>query len=124
MPGRTVGPRSIDKLSYPERIEEINQPVPIDRNARLEPVQDVIFNGTPSQVINLPVFIRGFAVRVRHGAKCWDLLVEIGCSPQKAPGGWFDSLNLPQSLVLYPDLDTLWQCQVFNRFHRWMREYF
>ncbi|MDR6412220.1 UNVERIFIED_ORG: membrane protein YdbS with pleckstrin-like domain [Burkholderia sp. 1595] len=37
----------------------MNQPVPIDHNARLEFVQGVIFNGTPSQVINLPVFIKG-----------------------------------------------------------------
>ncbi len=67
---------------------------------------------------------KSIIVTVHHGAKCCDSLVEIGCNPQKAPGGWFDALNLPERLVIYPDLDTLWQCQVFNRFHAWMRERF
>ncbi|MDR6412286.1 PH domain-containing protein [Paraburkholderia terricola] len=42
----------------------MNQPVPIVRNAHLELVQGVIFNGTPSQVINLPDFIKGFVAAV------------------------------------------------------------
>jgi uncharacterized membrane protein YdbT with pleckstrin-like domain len=37
----------------------MNQPVPIDRDAGSELVQGVIFDGTPSQIINLPVFIKG-----------------------------------------------------------------
>jgi len=53
----------------------MNQPAPIDRNARLEPAQDVIFSGTPSQAINLPVFIKGaFAAVIAFAAHLYAMM--------------------------------------------------
>lgn len=37
----------------------MNQIAPINDGGRVEVVQDVIFSGTPSQVVNLPTFIKG-----------------------------------------------------------------
>ncbi|RKT13463.1 hypothetical protein B0G69_6617 [Paraburkholderia sp. RAU2J] len=67
---------------------------------------------------------RSIIVSVHQGGKCWDLLVDVDCNPQKAPGGWYNTLALPERPVIYRNIDTLWQCEVFNSFHKWMREYF
>jgi hypothetical protein len=37
----------------------MNQIAPINDDGRVEVVQDVIFSGTPSQLVNLPTFIKG-----------------------------------------------------------------
>jgi|GEM_PF-5465566 len=55
---------------------------------------------------------------------CWDLLQSIECQPRKVQGGWIDSLNLPGHQLVYPDLESLWQHEVFDPFELWFRETF
>lgn len=55
---------------------------------------------------------------------CWDLLQFVECEPRKVQGGWIDSLNLTDHRRVYPDLESLWQNEVFDPFEAWFRETF
>jgi hypothetical protein len=55
---------------------------------------------------------------------CWDLLRCVECEPRKVEGGWIDSLNLPSYRRVYPDLESLWQSEVFDPFKAWFSETF
>ena len=48
----------------------------------------------------------------------------IECEPRKAQGGWIGSLNLPGHRRIHPDLESLWQHEVFDPFELWFRETF
>ncbi|MFM0068902.1 PH domain-containing protein [Paraburkholderia aspalathi] len=60
----------------------MNQPVPIDRSVHLKLVQGVIFSGTPSEAINLPVFIKGVVVAVI-------VIAAYVCALTRWPVPWF-----------------------------------
>lgn len=59
-----------------------------------------------------------------RGDDCWDLLQSIDCDPRKVQSGWINSLNLPSYRRVYPDLERLWQSEVFAPFEAWFRETF
>jgi hypothetical protein len=75
--------------------------------------------------IRVVVTANTIAVAVAYrGDECRDLLQCIDCQPRKVQGGWIDSLNLPGHQLVYPDLENLWQHEVFDPFELWFRETF
>jgi hypothetical protein len=75
--------------------------------------------------IRIFVTANTIAVGVAYrGKECCDLLQCIDCQPRKVQGGWIDSLNVPGHQLVYPDLENLWQHEVFDPFELWFRETF
>jgi hypothetical protein len=72
---------------------------------------------------DIRIFVTAVAIGVAfyRDGECFDLLADIDVAPEQMVGGWLNNFRLPESRVVFRDLDDLWRIEIFNPFRDWMR---
>jgi hypothetical protein len=69
--------------------------------------------------LELTVLDTSVCITVSFDGQVWDVLRDFDSAPKKATGGYVDAFVLPDWVVVYPNLQALWEAEVFLPFKEW-----
>jgi len=69
--------------------------------------------------LELTISDTSICITVSFDGHVWDLLADFDSAPKRTAGGYLDALVLPDWTIVYPNLQALWEAEVFLLFKEW-----